>query len=89
MLIIIPCQAGPCMAWLLRGRASHSVVWFLGGSRVLCGMVCYPERSSSDRWPHPSFLAKSVGADPSAGRPTPVITLLMESVLSGLLGRNW
>jgi hypothetical protein len=36
----------------------------------------------------PSFLAKSGGAVPSTGRPTPVIPLLVESVVSRLLGRN-
>jgi hypothetical protein len=39
-------------------------------------------------WHIPSFLAKSGGAVPGTVRPTPVIPLLVESVVSRLLGRN-
>jgi hypothetical protein len=80
-------QAGPCKAWLLRGRASRSIVYFPGGSRVPCNMVHCTEGSPSDRWP-PSFLAKSGGAIPSIGHPAPVILLLVELVMSRLLGHN-
>jgi hypothetical protein len=45
MLIVMPYQVGPRMTWLLRGQASRSIVWFLGGSLVPCGMVHYPEGS--------------------------------------------
>jgi hypothetical protein len=52
MLIIMTYQEELRTTRLLWGRASRSVVWFLGGSRVPCGVVRYPEGSPSDGWPH-------------------------------------
>jgi hypothetical protein len=87
MLIVMPYQVGPRTAWLLRGQASRSVVWFRevpGSHAVWCVIL----RVSFRQVP-PSFPARSGGAIPGTGHPTLVIPLLVELVVSRLLGHNW
>jgi hypothetical protein len=59
----------------------------LFGSWVPCGVVHSSKGFPSDRWPM-SSLAESGGVVPGTGYPTPVIWLLVELVMSRLLGHN-
>jgi hypothetical protein len=64
-----------------------SVVWFPGSPWVSCDVVRSPKGSPWDRQPLPS-LARSGGVIPGTGCLTPVIWLLVEYVMSRVLGHN-
>jgi hypothetical protein len=56
-------SGGVCMAWPLRNRSPWSAIWFLGGSRVPCGVACCLEGSPLDSCPtssHPRVVGASL-----------------------------
>jgi hypothetical protein len=79
-------SGGSHTVWLLPSRMPWSVVWFLGGARVPSSLLHSPEGSPFDRWP--LSLAKRGGVIPSTEYPTRIVWLLVELVVSRLLGHN-
>jgi hypothetical protein len=82
-LSIVPCQAGPARCSSFQAKCPSQSF----GSQVPCSVVCSPRGSPLDSWPL-SSLAKSGGVIPSTGYLTPFVWLLVELVMSRLLGHN-